>query len=383
VKYILNVPLALGAGAQALFAFYALMSGPWPGWEDGPSRGAMAYIMFEPAALSWLMLLCAALGAVFTDAFDWPPAARRGQRRAIVGAASLLIVVTLGVCMAVALGTSPAVASHDNDEFNGFLVAIARAGGIGGPLLAMGWLAWLIDAPPDRRHARLLRQPVLAVFALTTLAGGIIGFQMLREEIGVERKVAAQNKQMIDERETENLASLAQIDDNTPLREWLRLADPLQTDDIRKEALRRLATRPTLEADLAIVLQSDDTDQADAALRLVAELGLRPSAALAAPLRANFATLASRIDASRHMAGAGLDDPTYLDRWFGDQLAETLVATRNIADSAGVDLRDADRQLARAVSANYPTSTSAKTYPRDIAALDGRVDAAIAAHKGK
>jgi len=64
VKYLLNVPLAVGALAQALFAYLALMSAPWPNWEDGPSRGAMAYIMFQPAVLSWLMMLIAGIPAV-------------------------------------------------------------------------------------------------------------------------------------------------------------------------------------------------------------------------------------------------------------------------------------------------------------------------------
>jgi hypothetical protein len=381
MKYFLNVPLALGAGAQALFACFALMSGPWSGWEDGPSRGAMAFIMFEPAALSWLMLLVAAVGAVFTDAFDWSPVVRRGQRRLVVLAASLLIVVTLGVCMAVALGTSPAIASHDSDDFNKIWVAIARPGGIAAPLLAMGWLAWLIDAPLARRHLAPVRRSVLAVFALTTLAGGILGLQMLSEEIRVEREVAARDRQMIDDREAENLGALAQINDATPLREWLRLTDPLQTADIRKEAMRRLAKRPTLEADLADALQAADPDQADAALRLVTELDSKPFAALEAPLRANFSALGQRIDASRHTAGAGLDDPSYLDRWFGDQLAQTLVATRKIAESAGIDLRDADRLLARAVADNYPSSDSAKNYPRALAALDRDVEATVAARK--
>jgi hypothetical protein len=108
---------------------------------------------------------------------------------------------------------------------------------------------------------------------------------------------------------------------------------------------------------------------------------LKPSAALEAPLRANFSALGRRIDISRHTAGGGLDDPSYLDRWLGDQLAQTLVATRKMADGAGVDLRDADRQLARTVAENYPTSDSAKSYPRQISALDNQVEAGIAARK--
>src|SRR5260370_1404771 len=42
MKYALNLPLALAALFQAWFAGLVLMSGPWAGWSDGPSRGAMA-----------------------------------------------------------------------------------------------------------------------------------------------------------------------------------------------------------------------------------------------------------------------------------------------------------------------------------------------------
>jgi len=377
MKRLINVPLLIAAGAQALFAFYALMPGPWAGWEDGPSRGAMALVMFEPAALAWLMLLIAGLSAVFTDAFDWVPPVGRGRRRLITATATLLVVVTLGVCVVVALGESPAVASRDNDAFNPVLVAIARFGGIFGPFLAVGGLAWLINAPAALRHLAPVRRVALGALALTTLAGGLIGLQMLSEEIAIERTVALRDQKMIDERARENQAALRELSDASPLVDWLRLTDPLQTADIREAAIRRLARRPTLEADLAQSLQSADTLEPDWALRLTALLDFKPSAALEAPLRANFAALRQRIEISRNQAGDGLYDPTYLDRWFGDQLAETLVVTRKMAESAGIDLRDADRQLAQTVAATYPTSKAAKDYPRGITALDRAIDAAL------
>jgi hypothetical protein len=381
VRYLLNLPLAVGAIAQLMFASLALMSGPWANWEDGPSRGAMAFIMFEPAAVSWLMLLVAGMAAVFTDAFEWQPIVHRGRYRLAAAGMSLIVVVTLGVCMAVALGESPAVATHDNDDFNPALVAIARIGGILGPLIAIAWLTWLIDAPLARRHLAMLRRPVLAMLGVTTVVGGIIGVQMLGEEIATDRATAARDRQMIDEREAENLAELVQINDATPLVEWLRLTDPLQTQDIRHAAMRRLAKRPTLEADLARSLQSADPDEADAALHLLVLVDLMPSAALDAPLRANFGALGRRIDTSRHTAGAGLADESYLDRWFGKQLAETLIATRKLAEGAGIDLRGADRQLASVVVASYPTSDSAKSYPKGISALDREIETALATRK--
>jgi hypothetical protein len=382
VKHLLNVRLVVGALAQAWFAYLPLMPGPWANWEDGPSRGAMAFIMFQPAVLSWLMMLIAGIGAVFTDAFEWAPVVHRGLRRLATLGVIVLILVTLGVCMAVALGASPAVTSPGgNSPINPILLIGAQIGGTIVPLIAMAWLAWLIDAPADRRHLALLRQPVLAILAITIAVGGVIGLPMLSEEIGIEREVAARDRQEANERDEAERAGLRALTDADPLERWIRYADRLSVADVQAGALRRLASRPTLQTDLAASLQSADLDEADGALRIAARIDFKPDAALEAPLRANFAALARRVVVTRNTAGDGLYDPTYLDRWFEDQLADTLTVTRKIAESAGVDLRDADRQLAQAIIDNYPTSKSAKSYPRSITALDRAVEEAVAKRK--
>src|SRR5262249_59516993 len=101
MRYLLNLLLGLAALLQARFAYLALMPGPWPGWGDGPSRGAMAYIMLEAALFSWLPLVVAGLGAVFTEAFDRSPPVRRVRRRALILAAILVVAVANAVCMVV------------------------------------------------------------------------------------------------------------------------------------------------------------------------------------------------------------------------------------------------------------------------------------------
>ncbi len=84
MKYLLNLPLCLAALFQAWFTSLVLMQAPWSGWGDGPSRGAMAFVMLEPAVFCWLLLLLAMVGAAFTDAFDWLPVRRRWLRRLLV-----------------------------------------------------------------------------------------------------------------------------------------------------------------------------------------------------------------------------------------------------------------------------------------------------------
>ena len=77
MKYLLNLPLAVAALLQVWFASLVFMSGPWSGWSDGPSRGAMVLVMLEPVALVWILLLPVIAGSVFADAFDWLPVRRR------------------------------------------------------------------------------------------------------------------------------------------------------------------------------------------------------------------------------------------------------------------------------------------------------------------
>src|SRR3954464_13864367 len=90
MKYYLNVPLALAALFQASFAWLVFMPGPWSGWSDGPSRGAMVVVMLQPVALSWIFLLPVIVGTVFAGGFDWLPVQRRWLRLIFVPPASRL-----------------------------------------------------------------------------------------------------------------------------------------------------------------------------------------------------------------------------------------------------------------------------------------------------
>lgn len=376
MKYLLNVPLAVGALAQALFAYLALMSAPWPNWEDGPSRGAMAYIMFQPAVLSWLMMLIAGIPAVFTDAFDWVPIAHRGRRRLALLVATLFVIATLGVCMFVALGASAAAGSSEDVPADPIVLIIGQIGGTIVPLLAMAWLAWLIDSPADRRDLAVLRLPALGTLGFTTAIGGVLGLQMLRDEIVIERATALEYQQMSDERDAGEREGIAKLTDADPLPRWLGYTDPLMLKDVRKQAVQRLATRPTLEPDLADALQSSDPDIVDGALRAIALVDFKPTAALEAPLRAALGNLPERIRVSR--TEQPFDDE-YVDRWFSSQWADALVAVEKLAASAGVDLRDVMSPIVQTTSEIYPKSRSAKSFPRDLAAADRKITDALAA----
>jgi hypothetical protein len=397
MKYLLNVPLAVAALCQVGFASLALMPGPWAGWEDGPSRGAMAFIMLEMALAAWLPLLVAALGAVFTDAFDWSPVIHRGRRRAAMSVATLFVAAAIAASMVVALSDSAAVGGHDFAQYGALPVAIATIGGTIVPLVAIAWLFWLIDAPLPQRHAAWPQRIALGALAFTA-PGFVIGVVGLGQEIVAEGRLAASYKLEEDENEAQNAARFASLTDASPLSSWGAYATNTSyyadrfrraEDEMREAALKRLAARPTLEADLAKDLLSRNkydsfARDSDIAFLLVARVQFVPTAALEMPLR----NAMSRIAAEMRKAGPGQawpGDSDTLDSYIRSEYAERLAASLVIAKrmtAAGVDLRDALRELQSTAIAAYPKTKTAMTYERDVTAADTVIGGELASRAG-
>jgi hypothetical protein len=394
MRYLLNAPLALAAFCQIAFASLVLMQGPWAGWEDGPSRGAMAYILVVTAAWSLLPLLAAALAAaVFTDAFDRPPAFR-GRRAALV-LGTLLAAAAIAGSMAAAIDESRAVNGHGFAGLGDPLGAIAAIGGTVSPLVVVAWLFWLIDAPPRLRRAVWPRRAALAALVLTA-PGFFLGADALLQEIAAQGKLAAQYRQEEDKNEAENVANFASLTDGSPLSSWgayatnnVYYAERFRKaqDEMRDQALKRIAVRPTLEADLAKDLLSRDlydsfARDSDIAFLLVARAPFAPSAALEAPLRDAM----KRIAAEMRAAGPGKEWPgqsDVLDSYISSSFAERLDASLPIAErmaAVGVDLREALAELGDAALAAYPQTKTALTYQKDVAAAEPVVAATLGAH---
>jgi hypothetical protein len=397
MKYLLNVPLALAALFQVGFASLALMSGPWAGWEDGPSRGAMAFIMLEMAVAALLPLLVAALGAVFTGAFDGSPVIRRGRRRAAMSVATLFVAAAIAASMVVALSDSAAVGGHDFGQYGALPVLIAAIGGTIVPLVAIAWLFWLIDAPLPLRHAAWPRRIALGALAFTA-PGFIIGVDGLRQGLVAEGQLAASYRVEEDQNEAQNVAHFASLTDASPLSSWGAYATNdayyaerfrRAEDEMRDTALKRLAARPTLEADLATDLLSRNkydsfARDSDIAFLLVARVPFAPSAALEAPLR----NAMSRIAAEMRKAGPGQEwpgDSDTLDSYIRSEYAERLEASLVIAKRmavAGVDLRDALGELQSTAIAAYPKTKTAMTYQREVTAAGTVIGATLASRAG-
>ncbi|MGE5270634.1 MAG: hypothetical protein ACM3JG_13285 [Thiohalocapsa sp.] len=382
MKYVLNLPLALAALFQAWFTAVVTMSGPWAGWEDGPSRGAMALVMLEPVVLCWALLLLAMVGAAFTEAFDWLPITRRWLRRIAVIAASLLIAALGFTCVSAAIEGSAAVGGRGAGHLVGLLLPVATLVAVVLPFVLAAWLAWMIDLPPPRRDALAVRATGLGALALLVLVGGPLGIGMLADEIRSERATAARDRHMIDEREAERTAEFAQLTDASPLHRWGGYAtDELDRRERREAALRRLAARPTLEPDLAKDLVATYAPDSDIALILAARVEFRPSAALEAPLRTAMARVAAeirRVGPGNTWPGDAETLDSYIRTDFAERLTASLVVARRMADTAGVDLRDALHDLQNAAVTAYPKTKTADDYRRDVAAADDDIATALA-----
>jgi len=234
----------------------------------------------------------------------------------------------------------------------------------------------------------------LGTLGALLLIGGPIGTRMLVEEVRGELALSASYRAEEDKNEAENTAYFASLTDASPLSSWGAYATNTAyyaarfhaaEDEMRDAALRRLAARPTLEADLAADLLSKNkydelAPDSDIAFLLVARVQFTPSAALEAPLRAAMARIA------REMRKQGFGDrwpgdadtlDSYIRSGFSDRLAASLVVARRMAD-AGVDLRDALDDLESAANAGYPKTKSAETYRRDIAAAGQYIAAKLA-----
>ena len=321
MRYLLNAPLALAAFCQIAFTSLVLMQGPWAGWEDGPSRGAMAYILIVTAAWALLPLLAAALAAaLITDAFDGPPVFH-GRRAALV-LGTLFAAAAIAGSMAAAIGESRAVNGHGFAGLGDPLGSIAAIGGTFSPFVVVAWLFWLINAPPRLRRAVWPRRTALAALVLTA-PGFFLGADALRQEIVAQGKLSAQYRQEEDKNEAENVANFASLTDDSPLSSWgayatnnVYYAERFRKaqDEMRDQALKRIAARPTLEADLAKDLLSRDlydsfARDSDIAFLLVARAPFAPSAALEAPIRDAM----KRIVAEMRAAGPGKEWPGQSD----------------------------------------------------------------------
>jgi hypothetical protein len=94
-------------------------------------------------------------------------------------------------------------------------------------------------------------------------------------------------------------------------------------------------------------------------------------------LREAIARLAEEIRTSRREGSHDFD--SYADSWYPDRLAATVAAAKKMADAAGADLREPMHRVAEALAEAFPHSKVGRNYPREVAAADKYIEAALAA----
>jgi hypothetical protein len=185
----------------------------------------MVVVMLQPILLSWLLLVPVIVGAVFAGGFDWLRVQRGWLRLTLVLGASLLIAILAAPCIFIAIGISAAVGDSATRALGPLPAWSAVVAATLAPLVLMGWLAWVINAPATIRGARLPGTAGLAALFLTVVTGGVLGTPMLLEEIAEERTTAARYQQMEDESNAAAHAYFAKLTDADPLHDWIGNTD--------------------------------------------------------------------------------------------------------------------------------------------------------------
>jgi hypothetical protein len=378
MKYLWNLPLAGAALAGCGFVYLAMLSEqPRSGDE---SIGTAFAIVYSGAACA--VLLGAALtGCVATGRFDWLSAGR---------IASLVIVLTVYVSLVLLLflpiGTT--VDAHFGHIVPGtdaslLVIWLSRYASVGLPLVLLGYAAWLINAPAELRDILSVRYAAIGAVAVLGVFAAIATYAEGRKEVAKMVAKTTAEQQEIAERDAKQRAGFAAMTDADPLTKWLRYADSIDPPDVPVEALRRLAVRPTLEADIVAALTSRNLEMIYAAWWMIANVPTAPAAALAPPMRQSIATIADMLARTAAAEPSEFKRKEYIYYNFTDQLRILPAVMRRFAATTGVDLRDAVAPLRQIIATTYPSSGAADFFLKALAEMAPQIDAAIAARTRK
>ena len=379
----LNLPLIL-AGLLGWWSCYRTMVAP-PGHASEATMGEGFLILFG-IFFTWLLLgvtlaACAGIGG-----FKFLPVSGAGGIFIMLGAfAAIVAVDLLPIGMALEL-TTDNIAATDR----GTLVQIGLAA-FGLPLALGLYAAWVVNAPEGLVDLPALRYGALTAIGLLCLvAAGTSLQEMGRWDQAIQAGAAARVQQEA-ENVQETRRKFAALTDANSLLDWDIYVGYNVPPDIRAEALRRIALRPGLEAELTEALASDNTLWTREILRLVATVPFKPSAALEQPLRAALAVITQEVrawsTATRYRQNEEVPDDRAIDNYEGyslqspsGTLQSTLAVAERMAD-AGVDMRDTIDAMQQAAVLSRK-SDAAKYFPAQAAAAKERIAKTLAAHPG-
>jgi hypothetical protein len=233
-----------------------------------------------------------------------------------------------------------------------------------------------------------LRYGALGTIGLLGLVAAATSLQEMGRWDAASRAGAAARVQREAESVQETRRAFAAMSDDATLFDWYAYVGDNVPADVQTEALRRIALRPRLEAELAEALASDNTLWTRAVLRLIAALPVQPSAALEQPLRAALAVITDEVrawsTATRYRQNETVPDDRALDMYEGysqQSTSGTLQTTLAVAErmaAAGVDLRDAIDAMQQAAALSTK-SEAARYFPAQAAAAKARIAQILAA----
>ncbi len=368
MRYLIDVPLVAGGLCLWRLVYLIVYSEP-PGSE--PPMQTLYEIVFE-LLLLWLALGVALPACAGIGGLRWLPLGTGGAIFATFGAV-LGILLVLCVPLGIVIEFN-AAAKWGIDQ-----VGPARVAAFGIPLALGVYAAWVVNVPAPLRDTRAAHVVALAILGGLCLLSAVVS---VREMARWDKEAAAGRVAQVeaeDEQAQQQRRDFAALTDADPLGAWNVYAGYNMPEDVRTEALRRIALRPDLEAELAEILASPNTLWTREGLLLMTKIPFKPSERLEQPVRTALAVVSAEI--RERPATDERDGDKAVDLYESYTLRSTLSVAEQMAESAGVDLRDAIDTMQQAVAASK-TSQAARSFPGQAAAAKAWIAAILAARHG-
>lgn len=357
MRYLLNLPLLGALLCGGLVAHLTLFETP----RGGDAGLGAAFALTFGGIFFWVLVAITVLGCALAGGFDWIAAEGTGSRFVLVMMGFGAIILIAFLPFGIAIETAGDVESI---RWSPATIWASRTAGLGLPMLLLAYAAWLINAPEPDRALPVVRYAALGATGVLLIVGAVVSIQELSRWNRESMAEMALQRAEEDEKALARRRAFEALTDADSLFEWDQYTYHSSPDDIRLEAMRRIAARPNLEAELIAVLASKNENWAAEGVRLTADLSFKPSPALADAVRRRLDLYAQKLaDDAKTVT---YDGDKRLDYYEQSRLREALAVSRKLADAPGADLRPQIEALRHAVSL-YPKSETAARFPREAA----------------
>jgi hypothetical protein len=357
MRYLVNLPLLGALLLGWMIIHLTILTTPARG---GVAALGAAFALAFGSIIHATLLAVTVLGCALAGGFDWVPADGRGSRVFLM----LLAFGGLALVCALPLGISIETAGRLHEaRWDPATIVASRAVGSGAPLVLLAYLAWLSNAPEPMRELPFIRYAALGAIGVLAVVGAVISVQELarwnrQAEAGMAAERAEEDKKADQKRQ-----EFAALTDADPLLKWYQYSTYASPDDVRLEAMRRIAARSNLDAELIAVLGSENPLWAAEGVRFVADLPITPSPALAEAVRRRLDVYANTLSEEAKLVT--YDGDKRLDYYEASKIRNALKAARRLAEVSRADLRPQIAALRRAVTL-YPKSDMASRFPREV-----------------